>query len=60
MDDQFATLDINDRLGNEMVVWGCVVREVLDRVADGRHMLNNQPFPSLSPHHPATHGETIL
>lgn len=39
------------------MAWGCVVRRVLSRAADGRHVLTGRPEGSLSPHHPIAHGE---
>lgn len=40
-----------------MVVWSCPVRRVLGRLASGKNIFNGKPFPTLSPHHPISHGK---
>lgn len=52
--------DANKFSSDAMLIWSCVMREVLDRVANGRHMVTDKPLPGLSPHHPATHGERAV
>lgn len=56
-DESLETAALNDHKSDAMVEWSCVVRRLLDRAANGKHVVTGRPQASLSPHHPISHGE---
>eukprot|EP00752_Nemacystus_decipiens_P008848 g7896.t1 len=59
-DEGLETTALNDHRSDEILAWRCVVRRVLSRVADGRHVITGRPQGSLSPHHPIAHGISAM
>lgn len=56
-DEALEATALNDHRSDEILAWGCIVRHVLSRAANGRHVVTGLPQGSLSPHHPVAHGE---
>ncbi|CBN78982.1 hypothetical protein Esi_0158_0032 [Ectocarpus siliculosus] len=59
-DESLETAALNDHKSDAMVEWSCVVRRLLDRAANGKHLVTGRPQASLSPHHPISHGARAM
>ncbi|CAB1098959.1 unnamed protein product [Ectocarpus sp. CCAP 1310/34] len=58
--ESLETAALNDHKSEAMVEWSCVVRRLLDRAANGKHVVTGRPQASLSPHHPISHGARAI